>query len=155
MKYIQTKNIHFRIPEEKDTELIQHLLSECNLPYQDIDLAKQYFIVAENEGKIIGCCGFEAYGENGLFRSLAVDTNYRNLRIGRLLTDKITNFASEMGIRAFYLLTTTAGAYFIKQGWNETDRMDVPMGISRTTEFLTICPATATCMMCHLEPVSK
>jgi len=113
------------------------------------------FFVAENEGKIIGCCGFEVCGENALFRSLAVNPNYRNLRIARLLTDKITNFASEMGIRAFYLLTTTAGAYFIKQGWNETDRMDVPMGISRTTEFLTICPATATCMMCHLEPVSK
>ena len=51
MKYIQTKNIHFRIPEEKDTELIQHLLSECNLPYQDIDLAIHYFLLPKMKGK--------------------------------------------------------------------------------------------------------
>jgi len=51
MKYIQTKNIYFRIPEEKDTGLIQHLLSECNLPYQDIDLAIHYFLLPKMKGK--------------------------------------------------------------------------------------------------------
>ena len=155
MKFIHPTNIQFRKPEEKDLGLIRQLLLECNLPYSDIDITKQYFSIAENEGEMIGCCGFEAYGENGLFRSLAVDTNYRNLRIGRLLTDKITNFATEMGVREFYLLTTTAVAFFAKRGWTETDRMSVPIDLSRTTEFMTICPSTAICMIYNLEQAKR
>ena len=143
------------MPANKDTPLIRHLLSECNLPYSDIDIIKQYFIIAENGGKMIGCCGFEVYGENGLFRSLAVSPKYRNLGTGRSLTDKIINFAPEKGIRNFYLLTTTAGAFLTKQGWSETARMNVPMEISRTTEFTAICPSSATCMMYHFEPAKR
>ena len=155
MKYIHSKKIHYRLSVEMDLELIQQLLTECNLPCSDIDLSKQYFIVAENDERMIGCCGFEICGENGLFRSLAVSPDYRNLKIGRLLTDKIINFAPGKGICKFYLLTTTAGPFFTKQGWKETDRMNVPMEISRTTEFMTICPSTAICMMYNLEPVKR
>jgi len=135
------------MPLEEDFELIRHLLSECKLPFSDIDPTRQYFVIAEYEGKMIGCCGVEIYGENGLFRSLAVSPEYRSLGIGRLLTDKIINSASEKGIRKLYLLTTTARVFFTNLGWNETERKNVPIAIGNTTEFISICPSTATCMM--------
>ena len=81
MKYLHLKKIHFRKALVVDFELIQHLLSECNLPFSDINPTKQYFIIAENDGKMIGCCGVEIYGDNVLFRSLAVSPDYRSLGI--------------------------------------------------------------------------
>ena len=147
MKYLHPKKIQYRIPLEEDFELIRQLLSECNLPFSDIDPTKQYFIIAENEGKIIGCSGIEIYGENGLFRSLAVDPDYRSLGIGKWLTDKIINSAHEKDIRKLYLLTTTANIFFAKQGWTKMERTNVPIEIGKTTEFMSICPSTATCMM--------
>ena len=150
MKYLDPKKFQFRTPFKEDFELIRQLLSECNLPFSDIDPSKQYFIIAENEGKIIGCSGIEIYGENGLFRSLAVGPDYRSLGIGRRLTDKIINSAHEKDIRKLYLLTTTASIFFTKQGWNEMERTNVPIDIGKTTEFMSICPSTATCMMLSL-----
>jgi len=150
MKYLHLKKIHFRKALVVDFELIQHLLSECNLPFSDINPTKQYFVVAENNGKMIGCCGVEVYGENGLFRSLAVSADYRSLGIGRMLTDKIINTAPEKGIRKLYLLTTTARAFFTKLGWVETERMNVTIEIRNTKEFINICPSTAICMMISL-----
>jgi len=81
---------------------------------------------------------------------LAVSADYRSLGIGRLLTDKIMDLAKGKGINTFYLLTTTAEDFFKKQSWNVTDRVQVPEEISQTTEFLSFCPSTATCMMYRL-----
>ena len=150
MKHLDSKKFQFRTPFKEDFELIRQLLSECNLPFSDIDPSKQYFIIAENDGKMIGCCGVEIYGDNVLFRSLAVSPDYRSLGIGRMLTDKIIKTAPEKGIQKLYLLTTTAGDFFKKQGWNETDRKNVPLEIGNTNEFMTLCPSMATCMMYSL-----
>lgn len=150
MKYIHQNKIQLRMPLEEDFGLIRQLLSECNLPFSDIDSTIQYFVIAEYEGKMIGCCGVENYGENGLFRSLAVSHDYRSLGIGRRLTDKIIHSAPEKGIRKLYLLTTTACVFFTKQGWIETERMNVPLEIGNSKEFISICPSTASCMMYSL-----
>jgi len=60
------------------------------------------------------------------------------------------DLAKGKGINTFYLLTTTAEDFFKKQSWNVTDRVQVPEEISQTTEFLSVCPSTATCMMYRL-----
>lgn len=150
MKYLHPKKIQFRIPITEDFTLIQQLLMVSNLPFSDIDPANQHFMIAEYDGEMIGCVGFEAYGQDGLFRSLAVNPDYRNLGIGKLLTDKMMELARGRGILKFYLLTTTAEAFFTKHGWNVTDRDHVPVAISNTTEFKSICPSTATTMMYYL-----
>jgi len=150
MKFIHPKKFKFRAPLVEEFTFIQKLLLDSKLPSQDIHPANQYFIIAENEGEVIGCCGFEQYGEYGLFRSLAVSADYRSLGIGRLLTDKIMDLAKGKGINTFYLLTTTAEDFFKKQSWNVTDRVQVQEEISQTTEFLSVCPSTATCMMYRL-----
>lgn len=138
--------ISYRTATVEDFPEIVTLLVECELPYSDIVAGKQNFIVAEIDSKTIGCAGFEAYNENGLFRSLAVKPLYRKIGIAQTLTDKALILGEEQGVKHFFLLTTTADSYFKKLGWIAIDRISVPDAIRSTEEFSSICPSTSTCM---------
>ena len=146
MTYPSSNKITFKVPATEDFRAIIRMLSAYSLPDSDIEPGRQSFIVAEHEGKIIGCAGYEAYGVTALFRSLAVDSEYRNLDIGKLLTGKVMDLAHENNIHEFYLLTTTADGFFQKQGWKVIHRNEVPEKIKTSTEFASICPSTAICM---------
>jgi amino-acid N-acetyltransferase len=138
--------ISYRKGLVEDLPEIANLLNASNLPNSDIVPGKQNFVVAEIDNKIIGCGGFEAYEETGLFRSLAVSPDYRNLNIAHSIIEKVIMSGQEQGIKEYYLLTTTAGSFFGKLGWKSINRDLVPEEIKSTTEFTSICPSTASCM---------
>lgn len=138
--------ISYRTATVEELPAIIQLLAECKLPHSDIVPGKQQFVIAEIDQKIIGCAGYEAYDQNGLFRSLAVKSLYRNMMIAHTMIDKIFAFAQEQGIKEFFLLTTTADKLFGKLGWEIINRNDVPENIGSTTEFSSICPSVAICM---------
>lgn len=142
--------INYRVAIIDDLPEIINLLAECKLPYSDIVPEKQSFVVAEIDYKIIGCAGLETYNENGLFRSLAVKPSLQNMKIGKDLLDKTISISKENNITQLYLLTTTADLYFKKHGWKVIERNEVPDDIRATTEFSSICPSTAICMMYRL-----
>jgi N-acetylglutamate synthase-like GNAT family acetyltransferase len=66
------KNIVLRFAGCEDESKIRSLLSEANLPNDDISEHLQSFIIAEKDHEIIGTIGIEILGEKGLLRSLAV-----------------------------------------------------------------------------------
>jgi len=138
--------ISYRTASAEDLPAIIQLLDECKLPHSDIVPGKQDFVVAEIDRKIIGCAGYEAYTENGLFRSLGVKPLYRNMSIAHTMIDKIYALAQEQGVKEFFLLTTTADKLFGKLGWEIINRNDVPENIGNTSEFSSICPSVAICM---------
>ncbi len=142
--------ISYRTATVEDLPAIIQLLDECKLPYSDIMPEKQHFVVTEIDQQIIGCAGYEAYNQNGLFRSLAVKPLYRNMMIAHTMIDKIFALAQEQGIKEFFLLTTTADKFFGKLGWEMINRNDVPENIGSTTEFSSICPSVAICMKYQL-----
>ena len=138
--------ISYRTATVEELPAIIQLLDECKLPHSDILPGIQQFVVAEIDQKIIGCAGYEAYNQNGLFRSLAVKPLYRNMMIAHIMIDKIFALAQEQGIKEFFLLTTTADKLFGELGWEMINRNDVPENIGSTTEFSSICPSVAICM---------
>lgn len=142
--------ISYRTASAEDLPAIIQLLAECKLPFSDIMSGKQQFVVAEIDRKIIGCAGYEAYNQNGLFRSLAVKPLYRDMMIAHTMIDKIFALAQEQGIKEFFLLTTTADKFFGKLGCEMISRNDVPASIGSTTEFSSICPSVAICMKYQL-----
>ena len=142
--------ITYRTGSVEDLPEIIKLLGECELPYSDIVPGNQNFVVAEIDNTLIGCAGFEVYQENGLFRSLAVSPDYRNLKIAHFLIEKSLLLGQEQGIQEFYLLTTTAGSFFDKLGWEVINRNQVPGKIENTSEFTSICPSAAICMKYQL-----
>lgn len=136
----------FKAGEKSDIRRIKSLLKSADLPYEDIDLSKQDFIISVRSEKIIGIVGLEPYDECGLLRSLAVEDTYRGHGIGRALVMEMTGHAREKGIKYLFLLTLTADRFFEKEGFERISRESMPEAIQNTTEFTSICPVSSVCM---------
>jgi N-acetylglutamate synthase-like GNAT family acetyltransferase len=59
----------------------------------------------------------------------------------------VERHARERGVRALYLLTTTAEKFFAGRGYRRVDREAIPDPIRSTREFADLCPATAAIMV--------
>jgi amino-acid N-acetyltransferase len=146
MLFITPSNIHYRPATSVDFEKIGQLLHSCRLPNHDLNPQLQYFFVAEMGNTIIGCAAIEVYGNDGLFRSLAVSDAFRNLKVSEKLLSHIIQLSKEKELSGLYLLTTTAPEYFRKKGWVQIERDTAPHALTLSTEFASVCPASAICM---------
>lgn len=136
-----------RAATSNDADAGLALLRATNLPTEGVlDCFPGGYIVAESGGIVIAVAGLEPYGAFGLLRSLAVSPEWRRRGIGKALTERLLDLAGTMGLRAVYLLTTTAQAYFAGHGFAHVDRQEVPAEIRASVEFASACPASAACM---------
>ncbi|GEM_PF-529094 len=145
------KTVDYGLAREEDVEAIVALLKTNNLALSDLGVGKRMFLVALLEGKTVGCVAVEVYGDAGLLRSLAVNNDFRGKGIGKKLVAEAETWSRDNGLKRLYLLTTTAAGFFPKIGWNNTDRTLVPQSIAFSSEFASVCPSTAVCMMKELE----
>jgi amino-acid N-acetyltransferase len=145
------EEIVFRRATPGDESALKALLAEAGLPSQDVGHAEQEFIVALDDGVLIGSVGLERYGGAALLRSLAVKGGLRGRRLGSELYDRIVEHARRGGVTVTYLLTTTAEQFFRARGFERIDRAAVPDALRATAEFKSLCPATAVCMRLRLE----
>ena len=138
----------------EDLHAVEQLLVSSDLPIAGVADSLCAFVVAESDQRIVGVVGLEVCCEHGLLRSTAVDPEYRDRGLGRLLVERIIAEAEARGIHALYLLTTTAERYFPSFGFVVSGRDAVPEPIRQTTEFTSACPATAT-VMCLALPTHR
>jgi amino-acid N-acetyltransferase len=123
------------------------LLGRAELSGQDVaDGWGHYFVVREDDGRVVGVAGLEVHGEDGLLRSVAVEPQYRRQALGARLVDAVLARAALLELRDVYLLTTTARGYFARRGFAACLREDAPPAIRASWEFRTGCPATAVLM---------
>lgn len=139
-----------------DLLLVEQTLSAADLPLDG--LREQFgdgYAVALSGDRLIGVEGIEVYGSDGLLRSAAVAPDWRGRGVGDALTRDRIAWARARGLRAIYLLTTTAGDYFPRFGFEAVDRTLAPEEVRASREFAEACPATALFMRLHLqgEPV--
>jgi amino-acid N-acetyltransferase len=76
---------------------------------------------------------------------------YRNRGLARVMVEFLINQARSEGRKAVYLLTETAETYFEKLGFSKLDRAQVPLEITFTRQFTSLCPDTASCMIMTLS----
>lgn len=126
------------------------LLQQNNLPTEDITATTPLFTLY-SEGALIGVIGLETVGEDGLLRSLCVDESKRTAGSGKHLVSFIENYAKEQGVKNLYLLTTTAAQFFTNRNYETIDRSVVPSALKATSEFASVCPASATVMKKNLK----
>lgn len=131
---------------EEDVVGIINLLKANNLPVSDLNTGKRQFLVATISGQLTGVVALELYGDSGLLRSLAVNSEFRTLNLGKKLIAEAENLGRKNGLKQLFLLTTTASGFFSKLGWDITDRSAAPASIAASTEFSSVCPASAVCM---------
>lgn len=129
-----------------DLPAVERLLAANDLPLDGVREAFATFVVAEQDGALVGVAGLEVCCDNALLRSVAVDPAWRSHGVGRALVTRAIGEAEARGIRALYLLTTTAEHYFPSFGFRKVSRDEVPADVRETAEFKDACPASATVM---------
>jgi amino-acid N-acetyltransferase len=129
-----------------DLASIEQLLTESSLPLAGVREALPTFVVARAGDDLVGVAGLEVGRDDALLRSVAVRPEWRSRGVGRALVTRVIADAEAKGIRALYLLTTTAEAYFPSFGFQEVPRDSVPREVRQTAEFESACPESATVM---------
>lgn len=133
-----------------DLPRVERLLTESSLPLAGVPASLDGFIVAESQGDVVGVAGLELCCDDALLRSVAVRPEWRSRGLGRALVTRAISEAEARGIRALYLLTTTADRYFPNFGFKQIARDAVPEDVRKTDEFTSACPASATVMSLSL-----
>jgi amino-acid N-acetyltransferase len=136
-----------RVSTATDLIAVRDLLVGAGLPVEDLDSAPGLrFWVAVDADRIVGAIGLERFGTAGLLRSLVVAPSHRQHGLGSALAAALEQEASTNGMAILVLLTETAEAFFRRHGYAVVDRAYVPDEIKGSAEFLSLCPASATCM---------
>ncbi|MDJ0919459.1 MAG: arsenic resistance N-acetyltransferase ArsN2 [Woeseiaceae bacterium] len=136
-----------RAARDDDRDAIIALLDAESLPTSDLwNRALEDFIVAENEGSVVGCIGAEVLGGTALLRSLAVGVTSRRQGLAGRLIESLEFKLLEHGVVDSWLLTIDASDFFLRHGYWVQSREDVPDAIRRTDEFSSLCPGTAIVM---------
>ncbi len=135
-----------------DAAAIGALLRGAALPAEDFAAHLENFLVMRRAGAIVGAIGFELHGVNALLRSLVVASAWRGTGWGGRLVRRLAAQAPRRGARRFYLLTTTAEAFFARHGFARVARARVPAAIAASEEFRRLCPASAVCMTRAVRP---
>ena len=89
----------------------------------------QTFIVADIDGKVVGCCSLEvAWADLAEIKSLAVHKDYQNQGIGKKIVEEAMQSASEIGVLKVFALTLEP-QFFIKAGFEIVEKETLPMKV--------------------------
>ena len=122
------------------------LLGEAGLPLDGVAGHLDNFWVVTVDGRVVGAIGLEIYDDRGLLRSLVVDAAQRGDGIGDRLVETLLGAARRQHIEEIYLLTETAPDYFLRREFERIDREAAHPAVRQSSEFTTLCPASAVCM---------
>jgi amino-acid N-acetyltransferase len=132
------------VKTEKELNSLRDFLRTNQLPADDLKITDSIYLTYYNSDDVlVGSGGLEFYGDKALLRSLAVSQAMRSQSLGKQIVDELIQQVKETGKNEIYLLTTTAYFFFLKFGFIEVQRVDVPEEVKASTEFSQICPASA------------
>jgi amino-acid N-acetyltransferase len=141
-----TPGAELRVALPSDLPAIEQLLTTSQLPLAGVRDSLSNFVVAEAAGAIVGTAALEVCCDDALLRSVAVAPEWRSRGLGRALVTRVIANAEARGLRALYLLTTTAEHYFPSFGFQQIARDAAPASVRGTEEFTSACPASAVVM---------
>jgi amino-acid N-acetyltransferase len=129
-----------------DLDGIKRLLIGSLLPSRDVGGAHQRFVVARENGRLIGCAGLQVAGEAGLVRSMTVHWTRRNAGLGSRLHERLLFEAVLAGVRTLFVVTTTAEDFFTGHGFRKVLADAVPDELQASEEFTVFVPGGSTVM---------
>lgn len=135
-----TVQARYRPATESDLHRIKSFLMENGLPELGVDAWVDNFVIVEDEkGALVGVAGLELYNKSGLLRSVAVDERFRSQGHGQILVESVVRNAKARGVKALYLLTDNASAYFERLGFRVVNREDIDEAVKTSVEFTEMC----------------
>jgi amino-acid N-acetyltransferase len=139
------------IGDAESFEAFRTLLRASNLPADDLNYQRDLLVGYYEGNEMVGTGGLEVHGSFALLRSLSVKMGIRGKSVGSNITEHLLTEAKKKRLRGIYLLTETARGFFLKKGFTDVSREHVPDEIKTTSEFSSVCPATATVMFLPLN----
>ena len=134
-----------------DLAAVENLLKRSDLPTAGVAACVDSLLVARSGAHVMGSAALERYGTAALLRSVAVYPTLRGAGVGQQLMEAVLAKAQQSGVRDLYLLTTTAGGFFPRFGFQPISRAAVPAAVKASAEFTSLCPDSALVM--HLALV--
>lgn len=124
-------------------DVLRLQLEIAGLPTDDLDQpGRLFFGLSDGDGPI-GYVGMEGEGPDRLLRSLVVARNRRGQGHGQDLVLRLEQLC-DGAVSRLHLLTTDAAPFFRSLGYVDADRNEAPSAIASTTQFTSLCPASAT-----------
>lgn len=139
------------ITNAEDFEIFRALLKASNLPADDLDYKKDLLVGYYEGNSLVGTGGLEIYGPYALLRSLSVRMGIRGKSVGTTITEYLLSEARERKLKSIYLLTETAHGFFLKKGFVDLARDQVPEEVKASSEFTHVCPSSASAMVLHIQ----
>lgn len=143
--------LELRQAASADLTAVHALLAAAELPTDGVAAHLHDFIIAEEDGEIVGAIGFEVYADSALLRSAVVAPAWQGRGVGRALVERLVGEASVRDIDTLFLLTTTAEDYFASFGFEVLPRAHVPTLVKSSVEFRGACPDSAVSMRLFLR----
>lgn len=127
---------------------VRRLLASEGLPISDLEgQFPAAYVVVRAGVELIAAAALEVHGEVGLLRSVVVAAHHRGGGMARALVEDRLRAAGAAGLRRVYLLTTTAPDYFARLGFERVPRTSAPLALQQSSEFASVCPGSAICMV--------
>jgi len=138
------------IDSEPLFESFRTLLRASNLPADDLNYKKDLLLGYYESNILVGTGALEVYGDYALLRSLSVKLCIRGRNVGTTIAEYLIDEARERRLKGIYLLTETARGFFLKRGFTDVTRAEVPEALKASSEFSHVCPTTAAVMFLEL-----
>ncbi|WP_233860316.1 arsenic resistance N-acetyltransferase ArsN2 [Paraburkholderia sp. HD33-4] len=139
--------MHLRSATASDLAPIEALLAANDLPTVGVAEHLTNFVVGVKSSVINACGGVEYYADYALIRSIVVAGDARGVGLGKAIVAHLLAACRLRAVRSVVLLTTTAEHYFAGQGFAPVAREEVPLPLLASSQFLGVCPASATTML--------
>ncbi len=123
-------------------------LARAGLPTVDLTSDGQRFFAMKVGGQIVAYGGFGILGTDALLRSIVVQPGGRRLGVGRQLVAELLALVGTSGAEKVWVLTTSAADFFARLGFESRPRDAAPPAIAATSEFSSLCRASAV-LMCR------
>lgn len=125
----------FQPASPTDWNEIRNLLTANRLQVQGALNHLSNFVVATENGRVVGAIGMEVYGDSGLIRSLVVASNMRGRKIARRLIKQLIARAHTRQVGALYLLSGPVDDLFQSFGFEKMARADMPTKLYVSSEM--------------------
>jgi N-acetylglutamate synthase-like GNAT family acetyltransferase len=120
-----------------DVPAIVALLEAARLPAAELEDHLENFVVAEADGRIVGCGGLETYdgASAGLVRSMAVEQPLRRGGLGARMLAWVTARAAALGLTELFLFTVNARDFYLRHGFRDATLNEFPEALRRSAQY--------------------
>jgi len=127
------------------------MLESVNLPLPDpedpVQMLKSYVA-----GQLVGCVGYERYGDSALLHSLVVIREAKGEGVGRTLVQSVLDRLTASDVSEVFLLAADTSRYFSYLGFEVVPRDAISPAVQQSHEFQSYEQDDVTCMRLSLRP---